>query len=38
MDTINVLAFDLGAGCGRGLLARFDGTKSTLSEDNRFPQ
>lgn len=37
MTTKNVLAFDLGASSGRGMLARFDGQKITLEEIHRFP-
>lgn len=37
MKTENVLAFDLGASSGRGMLARFDGKKITLAEVHRFP-
>lgn len=33
----NVLAFDLGASSGRGMLASFDGNKITLEEVHRFP-
>lgn len=37
MSNMNVLAFDLGASSGRGILARFDGDKITLEEIHRFP-
>lgn len=37
MTTKNVLAFDLGASSGRGMLAKFDGTKISLEEVHRFP-
>lgn len=33
---MNVLAFDLGAGSGRGILAGFDGKRLTLEEVHRF--
>ena len=36
METMNVLAFDLGASSGRGMLAKFDGTKITLEEITTF--
>lgn len=36
-ETKNVVAFDLGASSGRGMLARFDGEKITLEEICRFP-
>lgn len=34
---MNVLAFDLGASSGRGILANYDGTKIRLEEIHRFP-
>ena len=34
--TKNVLAFDLGASSGRGMLARFDGEKITLRRSTVF--
>lgn len=37
MATKNVLAFDLGASSGRGMLAKFDGEKIVLEEIHRFP-
>ena len=37
MATKNVLAFDLGASSGRGILARFNGERITLEEIHRFP-
>lgn len=37
MATKNVLAFDLGASSGRGMLAKFDGERITLEEVHRFP-
>lgn len=36
MATKNVLAFDLGASSGRGMLAHFDGNRITLKEVHRF--
>lgn len=37
METKNVLAFDLGASSGRGMLARFNGKRIVLEEIHRFP-
>ena len=37
MATKNILAFDLGASSGRGMLARFDGRRIALEEVHRFP-
>ena len=37
MTEKNVLAFDLGASSGRGMLASFDGKKINLKEIHRFP-
>ena len=37
MTTENYLAFDLGAGSGRGILGRFDGERLSLEELHRFP-
>ncbi|MCI9078110.1 MAG: rhamnulokinase [Lachnospiraceae bacterium] len=37
MTTKNVLAFDLGAGSGRAVLAKFDGNRFSLNEIHRFP-
>ena len=37
LKTKNVLAFDLGASSGRGILAGFTGRKITLEEIHRFP-
>lgn len=37
MASKNVLAFDLGASSGRGMLARFNGKKIELEEVHRFP-
>ncbi|MCD7826181.1 MAG: rhamnulokinase [Clostridiaceae bacterium] len=37
MASENVLAFDLGASSGRGMLARFDGKRIELEEVHRFP-
>ncbi len=36
-QTVNFLAFDLGAESGRGVLGRFDGDRLTLDEVHRFP-
>lgn len=37
MATKNVIAFDLGASSGRGILAKFDGNKVQIEEIHRFP-
>ena len=37
MKTLKMLAIDLGASSGRGIVGRFDGKKITLEENHRFP-
>ncbi|MCL2163096.1 MAG: FGGY family carbohydrate kinase, partial [Oscillospiraceae bacterium] len=37
MSSLHVLAFDLGASCGRSMLAAYDGQRMRLQEINRFP-
>ncbi|MBQ0124993.1 MAG: rhamnulokinase, partial [Clostridiales bacterium] len=37
MKNIKMLAIDLGASSGRGIVGSFDGNKITLSENHRFP-
>ena len=36
MKTLNMLAIDLGASSGRGIIGSFDGKKLTLNENHRF--
>jgi len=36
MKTLNMLAIDLGASSGRGIVGSFDGKKLTLNENHRF--
>ena len=36
MSTLDLLAFDLGASSGRGILGRFDGKKLIMEELHRF--
>lgn len=36
MNTLNLIAFDLGASSGRGIVGRFDGSRLTIREINRF--
>ena len=37
MADLKMLAIDLGASSGRGIIGRFDGEKLTLEENHRFP-
>ena len=37
MAELKMLAIDLGASSGRGIIGRFDGEKLTLEENHRFP-
>ena len=37
MKKIKMLAIDLGASSGRGIIGTFDGEKITLEENHRFP-
>lgn len=37
MSTLKMLAIDLGASSGRGMVGKFDGNKITLEEIHRFP-
>ena len=36
MAEIKMLAIDLGASSGRGIIGKFDGEKLTLNENHRF--
>ena len=37
MADLKMLAIDLGASSGRGIIGRFDGERLTLEENHRFP-
>ena len=37
MAELKMLAIDLGASSGRGIIGKFDGKKFTLEENHRFP-
>ena len=37
MAELKVLAIDLGASSGRGIVGKFDGKKFTVEENHRFP-
>ena len=37
MAKLKMLAIDLGASSGRGIVGTFDGEKLTLEENHRFP-
>ena len=37
MSELKMLAIDLGASSGRGIIGKFDGNKFTLEENHRFP-
>ena len=37
MSKLKMLAIDLGASSGRGIVGSYDGDKLTLEENHRFP-
>ena len=37
MAELKMLAIDLGASSGRGIVGKFDGNRLTLEENHRFP-